>query len=274
MRLPIRRLATAAGAAGALVATAPSAATAAAAAPHFNQTIHLAGSKLNTATSNNWFGYNQGGVSAGGRFTSISGTWTVPTATRHSAADTNGEASSTWIGIGGGCIDDGCGTGATDQTLIQAGTEQDVAANGTATYSAWWEIIPEPETPITMAVHPGDSITVNINESVPGLWAIQIHNNTTGANFSTTTPYPGLGLSAEWIEETPLQIGVNAGLAALPNLSTVHFSGATANGANANLQTSQQLDLVDGNNNVIGTPSAPQSGGTAFDACAWATSCS
>ena len=50
------------------------------------------------------------------------GTWTVPTATQHTAGQA--EASSDWIGIGGGCIDAGCT--ASDSTLIQTGTEQDV----------------------------------------------------------------------------------------------------------------------------------------------------
>src|ERR1700731_1357966 len=57
--------------------------------------------------SNNWSGYNQGTLEQGTKlFTSMSGDWTVPTATQH----TKGEAefSSTWIGIGGGCVDAGC----------------------------------------------------------------------------------------------------------------------------------------------------------------------
>jgi hypothetical protein len=45
---------------------------------------------------------------------SITGDWTVPTASQHSAGQS--EDSSDWIGIGGGCIDAGCT--ATDSTLI------------------------------------------------------------------------------------------------------------------------------------------------------------
>src|SRR5437764_1123872 len=91
--------------------------------------------------SNNWSGYNQGTVEQGSKlFNQISGDWNVPTATQHTAGQA--EYSSSWIGIGGGCIDAGCT--ATDATLIQTGTEQDVAANGTASYSAWWELMPAP----------------------------------------------------------------------------------------------------------------------------------
>ena len=40
------------------------------------------------------------------------------------------------------------------------------------------------------------------------------------------------------------------------------------------LSTSEAMDLVDSNGNVIGAPSAPRGAGDAFDACAWASSCS
>src|SRR5207302_9178649 len=83
-------------------------------------------------SSNNWFGYNQGTLEQGSKLcNSVSGDWTVPTATQHTAGQA--ESSSDWIGIGGGCIDSGCT--ATDPTLIQTGTEQDVSASGSATYS-------------------------------------------------------------------------------------------------------------------------------------------
>ena len=50
----------------------------------------------------------------------------MPTASAHKAKEA--EYSSTWVGIGGGCLNTACSV--TDNTLIQAGTEQDVAANG------------------------------------------------------------------------------------------------------------------------------------------------
>src|SRR2546423_759449 len=100
---------------------------------------------LGANQSTNWSGYNQGTLEQGGKvFSQISGDWTVPTASRHKA---EAEFSSTWVGIGGGCIDAGCTVG--DNTLIQTGTEQDVASNGKASYSAWWEIIPAPSITIS-----------------------------------------------------------------------------------------------------------------------------
>jgi hypothetical protein len=225
---------------------------------------------LQANQSSNWFGYNQGALEPGkGLFSSITGNWTVPTASQHTSGQD--ESSSDWIGIGGGCMDTSCTT--TDSTLIQTGTEQDVSANGTASYSAWYELIPAPSINISMTVQPGDQMHADITQTVPGVWTITLQDLTRGENFSTTVPYTSTEGSAEWIEETPLLLGTNAGFAALPNLSKVAFTSATANGSAANLQASEEMDLTDSNGNVIGAPSAPLSS-QSFDACAWASSCS
>jgi hypothetical protein len=228
---------------------------------------------VHAAQSNNWFGYNQGTLEQGSKlFNSITGDWTVPTATQHTAGQD--EASSDWIGIGGGCIDAGCTVG--DNTLIQTGTEQDVTG-GKASYSAWWELVPVPSVTISnIAVHPGDHMHASISEVVPdaNLWNITLQDVTTGQSFSTTVPYASTHATAEWIEETPLTIGTSgAGLAALPNLTNTPFTGATTNGANANLKSSEEIQLIDSSGKVIGTPSAPNSSADGFTACAWATSC-
>jgi hypothetical protein len=229
--------------------------------------------RANTNTSSNWFGYNQGTLEQGGKlFNSIGGQWTVPTATQHTAGQA--EASSNWIGIGGGCIDAGCTT--TDSTLIQTGTEQDVSATGAASYYAWYELVPAPELQITsLTVHAGDRMSASIAEVVSdtNAWTITIKDLTTGQSYSTTVPYSSSHATAEWIEETPLEIGTNAGFAALPNLSQPAFGSATTNGQPAGLKTSEELDLIDSNGNVIGAPSAPNSTADGFDACAWASSC-
>src|SRR5262245_37317439 len=83
---------------------------------------------VGASQSNNWSGYNQGTLEQGGKmFNAITGSWVVPKATQHAAGEA--EYSSSWIGIGGGCVNADCSV--TDSTLIQAGTEQDVAADGT-----------------------------------------------------------------------------------------------------------------------------------------------
>jgi hypothetical protein len=237
--------------------------------------VHTAGGQLNTNQSSNWSGYNIGAdypqVPAGTTFTSISGEWTVPTATQHTSGQA--EDSATWIGIGGGCVDDNCDV--TDETLIQAGTEQDVSSAGQASYNAWWEIIPETETEVSLPVSPGNTIYVSIDEAgTPGLWSITIDNLSTGETFSTTTPYTSSMDTAEWIEETPLEIGTGGtGLAAMPTLGTVNFTNATLNGANPGFETADEMQLTS-SGTVVATPSAPGPTLDSFNDCIWQTTCS
>jgi len=250
------------------------AASASAALTSHGQLLRLAPHlRSNTNSSSNWFGYGQGTLEQGSKlFNSITGDWTVPTATQHTSGQA--EDSSDWIGIGGGCIDAGCT--ATDSTLIQTGTEQDVDSTGAASYSAWWELVPAPSLTIShMTVSPGDHMHASISEVVPDsdVWTITIEDVTRGETFTQTAPYPSTHATAEWIEETPLEIGTDAGFAALPNLSNPAFSSATVNGAPAGLKASEEMDLVDSNGNVIGAPSAPNSTADGFDACAWASTC-
>jgi len=251
--------------------------------------------------SSNWFGYDQGSVEQGGKlFTGVSATWNVPKASAHRGGED--ESSSTWVGIGGGCIDSSCL--ATDPvTLIQAGTEQDITS-GKAVYSTWWEVLPAPSIDTglipgiaPLAVHPGDRVHVNIAEVAPlsDVWTITITNLTTGKSWSLPTPiaYTSSHASAEWIEETPTLIGTDGtSLAALPNLSKTTFDDAVAvavapaDGSISKtppLNSSERIELVEDTPKssllnpqvkVVGTPSTPDPNLDGFNACAWSTSCS
>jgi hypothetical protein len=227
----------------------------------------------NANQSSNWFGYNQGTLEQGNKlFNSIAGDWTVPTVSQHTSGQA--EASSDWIGIGGGCVNAGCTV--TDNTLIQTGTEQDVDASGAPSYSAWYELVPAPSLNISgMTVSPGDHMHASISEAVPNsnVWNITIKDVTRGESFSTTVPYSSTHATAEWIEETPLEIGTNAGFAALPNLTNPGFDLGATNGTPVKLSSSEQMDLIDSGGHVIGTPSAPDSDLDGFGACTWSTTC-
>ena len=225
-----------------------------------------------TNTSNNWFGYQQGVLDKNDTlFHSISGTWIVPKATQHTKGQA--EHAADWIGIGGGCDNSKCTV--TDNTLIQDGTEENVGKKGKASYSAWWEIIPEPSTSIHMKVKPGDHMSSSIVETPKDSenWKITLRDVTRHETFTKTTAYTSSYATAEWIEETPLVIGTNAGLAALPNLTSPRFDDATVNGALAKLKSSQRINLVNSNGKVIGAPSAPDPDRDGFNACTWTKSC-
>jgi len=225
---------------------------------------------IGASQSSNWSGYNQGTLEDGNEmYTSIAGTWTVPTASQKVAGQA--EFSSTWVGIGGGCVNSSCSV--TDSTLIQAGTEQDVSKNGAASYYAWWEIIPEPETQVSLPVKAGNVITVTVTQSSPGQWAIVIKNVSTARQVTITTAYSSTHATAEWIEETPLIIGTGGGFAPLPKLSVVHFDHALTDGVNPRLAAAEQIQLVNGSGKVIAQPSKPDADTDGFNDCAWATTC-
>jgi hypothetical protein len=105
------------------------------------------------------------------------------------------------------------------------------------------------------------------------VWTIKLQDVTSGKSFTTTVPYPSTHATAEWIEETPLLIGTNAGFAALPNLTDPKFTSGTTNGTAVKLTPSEEIQLIDSNGKVIGTPSAPNAAGSGFSACTWATTC-
>jgi hypothetical protein len=228
--------------------------------------------------SSNWSGYNQGSLEQEGNpmFHSVSATWRVPKAKQHKAGEA--EYSSTWIGIGGGCVDANCQI--TDSTLIQAGTEQDVDASGAASYSAWYEFIPEPATPIpSLTIHAGDRMYVSIAETSSGseMWDFTVSDVTTGETFTLNAqPYTSSYLTVEWIEETPVVIDDNGNvtIGPLPKLSRAHFNLAMWNGAGANLQASEELELVDPNTGqVLARPSAPDSQADGFNVCVFKKKC-
>jgi hypothetical protein len=229
--------------------------------------------KVGANQSNNWSGYNQGTLEKGGvQFHRVSGTWVVPAATQHVRGE--GEFSASWIGIGGGCVDAGCTV--TDATLIQAGTSQNVDANGTECYDAWWELIPAPSVTIAnFPVSAGNTIHADIAEGLPGVWTITVQNLSTGRTFTQTLPYTSTYATAEWIEETPVVISDNGAVTVgpMPNLSVVGFSAASVNGAGAASTAAEAIQLVGSNGAVLATPSAPGPSGSGFNVCTYASTC-
>jgi hypothetical protein len=220
----------------------------------------------------NWSGYVQGTLEKNTTFHSVAATWIVPTATPHRAGEA--EYSSSWIGIGGGCVDAACSIG--DDTLIQAGIGHDIDATGATDYYAWWETIPAPLVRTSLPVRAGDHVAVTISEGrVPELWTIVIANRSTGAQFTITLPYASSYLTAEWVIETPVVITDSGGVQVgpMPNLTTVRFDHARANGAPAGFVPAERMELVDFDLTLIATPSLPDRKGDGFNDCAYTVVC-
>ena len=235
---------------------------------------------VNASQSNNWSGYDLGSETPGrGAFHSITGTWVVPTASPHK--DRESEFSSSWIGIGGGCVNADCSK--TDSTLIQAGTEQDVhydPIGGSAPeYSAWYELIPNASVTVPLEVHAGDRMTVDIHETAIGSqhWSVSIRDVTTHQSFAVEVDYQSTYATAEWIVEAPTVVALGVpptlGFAPIPDLSPVHFTALTANGRGAGLRGDDEVLLVDLFGSATATPSAPNATKSGFDDCTYAATC-
>jgi hypothetical protein len=234
---------------------------------HFAAThVHSRGGTVNASStcwsSSNWSGYavSQAAVSglpcvpaSGTAYTSIGGTWTVPTVTGSSRGSSY---SSAWIGI----------DGFSNSNLIQSGTEEDYYS-GKAHYNAWWEILPAAETVIpSITIDPGDSITVSIVKGTGTNWTITFTDNgKTGhaaqTPFVITKSYTGVGSSAEWILEAP---EVNGRIATLANYGSTVFDKGTVNGASVVLAAANSGAMVQGRGQVS-TPSLPDTGAPAGD---------
>jgi Peptidase A4 family len=233
--------------------------------------VQVSGVHENTVQSDNWSGYDEGYLDTGALATSISGEWTVPTATQHTSGQA--EDAANWVGIGGGCVNmkDGCTV--TDETLIQAGTEEDVSSSGAATYSAWWEALPAPSFTASVTVNPGDLVSVSI--SGPGAWKIVFDDLTNGQSFTETLPYSSTEDSAEWVEEAPVVVSTSGstGEASLPSLTSPHFDEATLNGDNPALTPAYEMQMVSSSGTVDATPSAPDPDANGFNVCTYADTC-
>ena len=205
---------------------------------------------LSSGTSANWAGY----VAQGSTYTAVSGTWVVPTV---SVANTSTAADATWVGIGG----------VASQDLIQAGT-QAVVQNGSVQYQAWYELLPNYQTQISLSVHAGDSVSVSFAEVSPNDWSLTFMNNTTGQVYQKNITYTSSHSSAEWIEEMPVGGTGNAlGYLPLDNFGTAAFSNAhvVANGMSETLSSAnaQPLSMVAGGQSLA-VPSSVGSDGASF----------
>jgi hypothetical protein len=216
--------------------------------------------------SGNWSGYAVSQTTppglpcvpaSGNTYTSVTGTWTVPTVT---GSRTTSSYSAAWAGI----------DGFTNSNLIQAGTEQDYV-RGSAHYAAWWEILPAPETVIpSISVLPGDSITVSISKISGSQWSIAVTDNGKPGHaaqpaFTTTQMYSGAGTSAEWIMEAPQ---VNGRVATLAHYGSSIFDQGTADAVSPGLAAGTGGELVQGSffrSQVVSVPSGPDTGAPAGD---------
>jgi hypothetical protein len=198
-------------------------------------------------TSHNWSGYAAGN----GKYTSLTGTWTIPQVSSNGAPGVG----ATWVGIGG----------VTSRDLIQAGTQETDGGSGRVQYSAWVETLPQVSEPVPFAVRPGDSVTVTIAEQSANNWSIDFKNNTTGKTYHTTKRYTSSHSSAEWVVEAPSS---GVGVLPLDNFGNVSFTDASAtlNGQSADLSQmhAQPITMLGGSGQQLAVPSGIGTDGGSF----------
>jgi hypothetical protein len=192
-----------------------------------------AAATVQTATSGNWAGY----VATGKSFSSVAGSWVVPTA----KSDSQGY-SATWVGLGG--------ASGSSSALEQVGTQSDYV-NGKATYTAWYELVPKAAVTLKLTVHPGDHITAKV--TVDGTTVtVSITDTTTGRSTTKVLRMADPDTSsAEWIAEAPsVESGGGYQVVPLADFGKVTFTRATATaaghtGAITNSDwTAERIDLI------------------------------
>lgn len=225
----------------------------------------------NQLVSGNWSGYELANYQTAQNYTQAQLTWMVPSVAYGASTDStsSSEYSSNWVGIGGFCMNSRCTRG--DHTLIQLGTEQDVAPNGATQYYAWYEMLPAAETPLPPG-HPvsaGDVITASLACNNPCTakkqsWTLAMTNHTQNWSWSGTFAYASSLASAEWIEEAPYQ----GGILPLADFATASFSatGGVNNGQTPALSLATNGIQMQNPWGQTSNPSAAN-GLADFDAC-------
>ena len=219
----------------------------------------------NEEESDNWSGYVLHTSQTGDKYTSAQGNWVVPGITNEEDPQL-AEYSTSWVGIGGGCQNALCTS--SDQTLIQLGTEQDVHADGTTDYFAWYELLPQDAITIPNPVQPGDAISASLRcvascSSPTQAWTLSMTDSTAGWFWTKTLFYSSSLQSAEWIEEAPSSS--SGDVFPLANFGIVTFQSVTANGSNPDLSLSNNAIQLNAGYNT-GNPSSPANGDS-FSVC-------
>lgn len=179
-------------------------------------TAGFASAATATAVSSNWAGYAISGTT----FSSVSGSWTQPAA--DCSSSTGGStAAAFWVGLGG---DSQAST-----ALEQTGTEAECAADGTASYTAWYELVPAAAVTVPLKVTPGDRISASVRVAGTRV-TMRLRNVTTGKVYAKVLHLAGADTSsAEWVAEAPSAVTpLGSHILSLTDFGAIRFTSATA----------------------------------------------
>jgi hypothetical protein len=165
--------------------------------------------------SGNWAGYAAQSKTGEG-FSSVSASWVQPAV----SASSSDSYSAFWVGLGG--------DNQQSQALEQVGTSAQVVG-GQTQYEAWYELVPDPETKLDLAIHPGDHISARVTVNGTNV-TVSLSDETTGQSATKTFQMSNPDTSsAEWIAEAP-SAQTQGGYQVLPlaDFGKVSFTNASA----------------------------------------------
>lgn len=185
------------------------------------------GAQIGSAGSLNWSGYamNRHKVA----FSSVSATFFVPFL--NCVKSPGVTLSSAWAGLDGF-------VGRPD-SVEQVGIAANCSATGKASYSAWFEMFPRPETSIPASIHAGDSVTVQVAfRPSDQVFSLKLTDNTRGEHFARYRRCPDVRAggrrvrcprnSAEVIAEAPAtSTGKRVIIAHLSDYGAISFAGVS-----------------------------------------------
>ena len=190
--------------------------------PHTSSASRSAGN----ATSTNWSGY----AATGSTYTSVSASWTEPTATCHSGS----QYSSFWVGL------DGDGSNSVEQT----GSEADCQGS-TPQYYSWYEMYPAAPVNFSNPVSPGDQFTGSVTYNGGSSFTLKLSDTTKGWSQTVNQSLPGAArASAEVIVEAPSSV---SGVLPLADFGKVNFSGSTVDGSQLSSLNPTEITMVSRN---------------------------
>ncbi|KAJ3892253.1 glutamic protease [Lentinula edodes] len=170
---------------------------------------------LHDEYSTNWAGVIIESPPSGQNFTTVTGTFVVPSPTGSDGA------ASAWVGIDGDT---------SSQSILQAGVDFKISG-GKVSYDSWYEWYPNYAYDFSnFAISAGNTITITVHSTSSTTGTVTLTNKSTGKSVSQSLTAPSSsaalkGQNAEWIVEDYEQ---NGSLVTFANFGTVTFSGASA----------------------------------------------
>ena len=196
-----------------------------------------------TATSTNWSGYAVTG--ANGAYSSVSASWTEPTATCTSRSDLY---ASFWVGLDGYSSD----------SVEQTGTDSDCVGRS-GSYYGWYEMYPANPVNFSNTVEPGDSMSASVTFSGTKTYTLVLKDNTRGWTQTITKNQSGLDRSsAEVITEAPSS---ESGVLPLADFKTISYSTSSANGSSLGGQSPIAITMINNSGQDKDSTSSIGSGG-------------